>query len=138
MPFTPYIHFDGNCREAMEFYCKLFDGTDFQVNTYAEMPDNDFSGADAARLMHSQFTYEGGMLMASDNPPGMPALPQQSVSISVIVQDADKGKGYFDALLDGGGEVTMPYEATFFSPGFGMVKDRFGTHWMIMTWGEEG
>ena len=49
------------------------------------------------------------------------------VSISVAPADAER---IFNALAEGG-NVSMPFQKTFWSPGFGMVVDRFGTPWMV-------
>jgi PhnB protein len=45
-----------------------------------------------------------------------------------------RGKQLFDALSDGGAVIDS-FKANFFSPGFGMVKDRFGTHWIVSAEG---
>ena len=80
--------------------------------------------------MHAQLTIGAGTLMASDFPPGVEGDPQKGVSIMQVAQDVETAKRWFDALCDGGALV-HPFGPTFFSPGFGMVKDRFGTHWII-------
>ena len=46
------------------------------------------------------------------------------------VADTAEGQRVFKALADGG-QVAMPFEKTFWSEGFGMVTDRFGTPWMV-------
>ena len=50
--------------------------------------------------------------------------------MSIGVGSMAEGQRVFDALA-AGGQVTMPFAATFWSPGFGMVTDRFGTPWMV-------
>ncbi|WP_343081552.1 VOC family protein [Ostreiculturibacter nitratireducens] len=129
MSFTPYIHFDGTCAEAMTFYAGLFGATDLQIMRYSEAPPEAGDVARSDRVMHSQFTVKGAPLMASDFPPGT-GDKQAAVSIMFDVPDATRGAALCDALAEGG-SVIMPFGPTFFAPGFGMVKDRFGTHWMI-------
>ena len=128
----PYIHFQGNCAEAMTFYADIFGGTDLQISRYGEAPNAPPEHKGSDLVMHSQVMLEGGHLMASDYPPGMDGLPQQSVSITVSPSSVERGETLFNALGKGGA-VVAPYGVQFFSPGFGMVKDRFGTHWMIMV-----
>ena len=133
MSFSPYIHFQGNCAEAMQAYAKIFGATDLQMMRYADAPPSagmPSSGSD--KIMHAHLTAGGQPLMASDWPDGMPGEPQASVSVTHAVKDVARGRSIFDRLADGGA-VTMPYGPTFWSTGFGMVKDRFGTHWMIMA-----
>ena len=129
MSFDPYIHFSGNCRAAMTAYQAIFGG-DLDLSPYADAPDGPpaFKGSD--RIMHAALTAGGHMLMASDFPPGMPDEAQTAVSISHIAATVDEGRRVYD-LLATGGAVIMPYEPTFWSDGFGMLKDRFGTHWMV-------
>lgn len=131
MAFMPYIHFSGSCASAMAFYCDVFHGTDLQMIKYSDMPP-EAGGAPSDRIMHSQFTAGGGVLMASDIPPGMPDGRQQAVSIMIDPATVAEGQRLFDALADGGA-VIMPFAATSWSPGFGMMEDRFGTHWIIGT-----
>jgi len=131
MAFMPYIHFDGTCAEAIAFYCKIFNGTDLQVMKYSDMPA-DAGGAPSDRIMHSQFAAGGGVMMASDMPPGMPGGKQQAVSVMVDPATVAEGQRLFVALAEGGA-VIMPFGPTFWSPGFGMTEDRFGTHWIIGT-----
>jgi PhnB protein len=70
--------------------------------------------------------------MASDYPPGEAGNPQTAFSVSHTVRDVAAGQAVFDRLLQHGAAV-VPYGPTFWASGFGMVKDRFGTHWMITT-----
>lgn len=130
MSFDPYIHFQGNCAEAMTFYSSLFGADDLQIMRYSQTPDGppEFAGSDL--VLHASLVLGGRVLMASDYPPGMPGLPQQSVSVSHTLPDAQKARAVFDALSEGGAEI-MAFGETFFCEGFGMVRDRFGTHWMI-------
>lgn len=132
---APYIHFTDTCREAMTFYQSVFGGS-LDIMTFDDMPDAPPEVAASDRIMHATLSTDKGPIFASDAFPGSPAAaPQASMSISWDTDSAKQGQDLFDKLADGG-EIIMPYAATFFSPGFGMVKDRFGTHWMIMTYQE--
>lgn len=133
MSFTPYIHFQGNCAEAMQAYANIFGATDLQLMRYADAPPSaGMPAGNPDKIMHAQLTAGGQPLMASDWPDGMIGAPQASVSVTHSIADVTRGGKIFDLLADGGA-VTMPYGPTFWSQGFGMVKDRFGTHWMIMA-----
>lgn len=130
MPTHPYIHFQGNCAEAMTFYAKLFGGTDLQMMPYARMPGGDPRPGADTRMMHAQVTLGDGTLMASDYPPDQAGDPQKGFSVMQVAPDAPTASAWFDGLCVGG-TVIMPFGPTFFSPAFGMVRDRFGTHWII-------
>ena len=129
MSFDPFIHFQGNCREAMTAYQTIFGGT-LQVTGYADAPDATTEAMASDLVMHAALMVGGRMLLASDFPPGFAGERQQAVTISHIAASGSEAQRVFDLLADGGA-VIMPYAPTFWSDGFGMVKDRFGTHWMV-------
>lgn len=129
MSFDPYIHFTGTCRQAMTAYQQIFGG-DLQFSPYAEAPDATPEAKASDLIMHAALTLNGRMLLASDFPPGFPGEAQAAVSVSHIASTADEGRRLFGRLAEGG-SVVMDFAPTFWSDGFGMVKDRFGTHWMI-------
>ena len=132
MSFDPYLHFRGDCAAAMEFYANVFAADDLFMMRYSEMPEAPPVFADSNRVLHATLSLGGRMLMASDFPPGTEGDPQKAVSISHSAPDLDTGRRIFDALSDGGEEI-MAWGETFFAEGFGMLRDRFGTHWMIMS-----
>lgn len=145
MQFIPYLNFDGNCGEAMAFYAQLFGGQIMHQMTFGEMPPGEDMPAlpDSAKglIMHAHLQIGEQALMASDAMPTVPGatevcaggyLKPQGLWVSISVESATEGQRIFDALAQGG-QVTMPYAATFWSPGFGMVTDRFGTPWMLNT-----
>lgn len=130
MPTMPYIHFQGQCAEALTFYAQVFGGTDLQLMRYGEAPEAVAEWKASSRIMHGQVSLFGGTLMASDYPPGTEGDPQKGFSVMQTAPDAARARRVFDRLA-AGGAVINPFGPTFFSPGFGMVRDRFGTHWII-------
>jgi len=71
--------------------------------------------------------------MCADSPPGNYEKPG-GMSVSLHIKDADEGQRIFKALSENG-NVTMPFDKTFWSPGFGMCVDQFGIPWMVNTEG---
>ena len=139
MQFTPYLNFDGNCAEAFAFYARLFGGTIAMQSTFGEMPAAEgmppIPESARNRIMHVHLQAKGQSLMGSDAMPGADATcggyqPAQGLWVSIQADGVAEGRHLFDALAQGG-QVVMPFEATFWSPGFGMARDRFGTPWMI-------
>ena len=129
MAFIPYLNFDGNCAEAMTFYAKLFNATELQILRYSDAPASEgLPPSDA--VMYSHIMLGEACLMGSDHPPGSDPEPMTSVSVNHPVATPQEGQAIFDQLAEGG-TILMPYEKTFFSSAFGMVRDRFGTSWMI-------
>lgn len=132
MPTMPYIHFQGQCADALAFYAQVFGGTNLQMMRYADGPGAPAAWTSSARIMHGQLTIDDGTFMASDYPPGMEGDRQTGVSVMQTAADLPTAKARFTALAEGG-TIIEDFKPTFFSPGFGMVKDRFGTHWIIST-----
>lgn len=139
MQFIPYLNFDGNCAEAFAFYAKLFGGTIVHQSTFGEMPASEgmppVPASASDRIMHVQLQVQQQSLMGSDTMPGADAScggfqPAQGLWVSISAADPAEGRRLFDRLAPGG-QVLMPFAATFWSPGFGMLKDRFGTPWMV-------
>jgi PhnB protein len=131
MSFDPYIHFQGTCREAMAFYQNILGGT-LEVMGYGEAPDATEAMRSSDLVMHATLHLGGRMLLASDFPPGFVGAPQAAVTISHIAPTDAEARRIFAALSEGG-VVMMEYQPTFWSDGFGMLKDRFGTAWMVST-----
>lgn len=135
MSFHPYLFFSGDCAAAFQRYQEIFGG-ELQVMTHANLPESaePMPGAEPHHVMHASLTFEDSLLMGSDDPSGTGG-PKVGVAVSYTAPDEQDAKRVFEALGDGG-EITMPFDATFFSRGFGTCNDRFGVPWMVDTAGE--
>jgi PhnB protein len=123
---NPYLTFNGNCREAMEFYRTVLGG-DLKVNTFGDF------GGDAAiadKVMHAMLMGGKGTLMASDTGPGMSFHPGNTMTISV---SGAAGDGLEDvwAKVSDGGQVHVPFEKQMWGDVFGQCVDKFGVPWMV-------
>ena len=81
MPTMPYIHFQGQCADALAFYAEVFAGTGLQTMRYADGPEAPPAWKDSNRIMHGQVTIGDGTLMASDFPPGIEGDPLKGFSV---------------------------------------------------------
>jgi PhnB protein len=125
---NPYLNFDGNTREAMEFYRSVFGG-ELAINTFGEYGETDPERKD--KTMHAMLEAPNGFtLMASDPPPGMPLQAGSNFAISLSGEDESELRGYWDKLSEGA-TVMMPLEKQMWGDVFGMLHDRFGTPWMV-------
>lgn len=131
-----YLFFKGNCEEAMRFYATLFGGevTGIFRNRDAA-PEHRMPGGDDM-VMNMAVRFGDAIMMASDNSDAMYERPQ-GFFVSMPAASAEEAKRWFDALADGG-TVVMPLEETFWAERFGMVRDRFGTPFMINFDGAKG
>jgi PhnB protein len=126
---NPYIAFDGNARQAMEFYRDVFGG-DLTLRTFAEI-GGEHSPQDADKIMHGSLeTARGYTIMGADNPPGQEYNPGDNIAVCVSGDDTDELRGYWQKLADGG-NVLVPLEKQMWGDEFGMCVDRFGISWMV-------
>jgi PhnB protein len=134
MPKTnPYLIFDGTCREAMQTYARILGAKTNAMMTFAEAPPSaGMPPGSEDRIMHACIEYDGGVLMASDSMRGMPQEKMQGMFVTLTYPDAAGARRTYAALADGGHEI-MPIAKTFWSEAYGMVVDRFGTPWMVMS-----
>ncbi len=124
---NPYLRFDGQARQAMEFYQSVFGG-ELKMNTFGEFGMQDSPQAD--QIMHAQLETDAGYtIMASDTPPGMEVRTGSSITVS-LSGDEDVLREYFAELAEGG-EVGTPLEKQMWGDEYGDLVDRFGVSWMV-------
>jgi PhnB protein len=130
MEIAAYLNFNGQCREAFTFYAQCLGGTLSEIHTFGASPMKDQVPPDwSDKVMHVSMTVGKSVLMGSDA--AAPHFkPPQGFSVSITASSPVEGERIFNAL-SAGGHVTMPFQKTFWSPGFGALVDRFGTPWMI-------
>lgn len=125
---NPYLNFEGNAREAMQFYQQVFGGS-LDMNTFGEFGAPDEALAD--KIMHGQLeTDRGFTLMGADLPPGMEYRPGTTISVCLNGDDADDLRGYWEKLSEGG-TVLTPLEKQMWGDEFGSCVDRFGVQWLV-------
>jgi PhnB protein len=124
---NPYLTFNGNAREAMEFYRSVLGG-ELTVNTFGEFGPADAAIAD--KVMHARLVGDNGTLMASDTAPGMPWEPGNSMTVSLSGAAGD-GLEEIWAKVSEGGQVHVPFEKQMWGDLFGQCVDRYGVPWMV-------
>jgi PhnB protein len=126
---NPYLNFDGNAREAMEFYKEVFGGN-LNVATFADYQ----SASDPSEeqlVMHADLEGSDGIrFMAADTPKHMEYRPGSNFSMSLSGEDEGVLRGYFERLSEGG-SVLQPLVQAAWGDTFGMLTDRFGITWLV-------
>ena len=131
MKLHTYLNFGGNCEEAFRFYEKNLGGNIEMMMRYADQPDpKNVPPGQEKFVLYANMTMGETQLMGSDVPPER-FQPMRSVYLSLTVDSSEEAERIFKLLCDGG-EVFMPMAETFFAHRFGMLRDRFGTSWMIL------
>lgn len=125
---VPYLAFNGNATEAMEFYHAVFGG-ELITMTFGESP-MESPPEIADKLMHSDLWIDDLRLFACDVREGAAATRIGNPSICVVDDDESKLDGWFKAISEGG-EVELPFGKQFWGDTFGMVSDRYGVRWMF-------
>jgi PhnB protein len=131
----PYLFFDGRCEEALAFYQKALGAEVEVLMRYSDSPEPPPPGmippGYESKVMHTCFRVGNTHIMASDGCGDTAPFAGFSLSLGVATEaEADHA---FQALIIEGGEIIMPLAKTFWSPRFGMLKDKFGVSWMINT-----
>jgi PhnB protein len=132
MKLNAYISFNGNCREALEFYAGALGGKVISMIPYSEMPAGagmPISPELSDKIMHGRVEVDGDWIMASDAPPERYRAPQ-GIQMSASINDVAQAEAAY-AKLSAGGTIVMPMTETFWAQRFAMFQDKFGISWMI-------
>ncbi|MDF2501673.1 MAG: glyoxalase family protein [Anaerosporomusa subterranea] len=133
MAVEVYINFNGNCREAVEFYAKVFETEKPQIMTFGDVPPSpEFTLPEEAKslVMHTRLSINGSNVMFSDVCPGMPFIAGNNISLTIVSTNIDEIKSLFNKLKEGG-NVGMDLQETFWSKCYGFVTDKFGIGWQF-------
>lgn len=127
---NPYIAFNGNAREAMEFYQSVFGG-ELDISTWGEMPDMPGNSSEMSdKLMHSMLTVSDGVTLMGADMPEATGPKGSPISVSLSGEDEGQLRGWWDKLSDGA-EINAPFEKAPWGDTYGECIDKFGVRWMI-------
>ncbi|KAF6583485.1 MULTISPECIES: VOC family protein [Paenibacillus] len=133
MSVDVYLNFNGNCREAVEFYAHAFGTEKPKIMTFGEAPPNpDYPLTEEAKnlVMHTRLQIDGSNVMFSDVFPGMPFVAGNNISLAIVNKDEERIRSYFHKLKEGA-TVNMELQETFWSKCYGSLKDKFGIEWQL-------
>jgi PhnB protein len=131
MKLHTYLNYGGNCEQAFRFYEEHLGGKITMMTTWGQMPDPSAVPPDRkSAILHARMTIGGAEIMGADVPPER-FQPMRSVYLSLTVGSNEEAERIY-ALLADGGQIFMPMEETFFAFRFAMLRDKFGTSWMII------
>jgi PhnB protein len=123
-----YINYHGNCAEAFRFYEQHLNGRITMLLTHRDNPGPSQVPANwQDAVLHARIDLGGTELLGADIPD---AQPMRSAYLSLTTTSAEEADRVY-AALSPGGETFMPMQETFFATRFAMLRDRFGTSWMI-------
>jgi PhnB protein len=128
MRMDVYLNYRGNCEPAFRFYEQHLGGRMGGVVRHGEHPNPNVPPDWKEKILHARIEIAGTTLMGADIPH---AEPMRSAYLTLTV-DAEADAERIYALLADGGEIFMKMEQTPFANRFAMLRDRFGTSWMLL------
>lgn len=130
MTLIPYLHFQGNCEEALKTYERIFSGSIEGIKCFGEGP-MEVPETYKNKVLHGLLHFGDNSIMASDTFPGASITRGENVVLSIgLKNDDDNARRIFNELANGG-KVIMPLEKQFWGALFGQLEDRFGVRWMV-------
>lgn len=127
MRLDVYLNYRGTCEQAFRFYERHLDGRITGIVRHREL-DPTVADDWAEKVLHARMQLGTTVLMGADI---RQSEPMRSAYLTLTVDsEADAERLY--ALLSDGGEVFMKMEKTPFANRFAMLRDRFGTSWMLL------
>lgn len=131
MNITPYINFNGNAEEALNFYKQVFGG-ESEINRWSEAPSDvemPLPQGWQEKIMHASFTIgEGVVLYISDSFMEAGRIGSTTITLHVEFDSEEKLRDVYDALAKEG-SVNMPLDETFWGSLYANVVDKYGTAW---------
>ena len=131
MQLHTYLNYGGNCEQAFQFYEQHLGGKITMLMRHGENPTPGQVGSDwKEKVLHARMNLGGTELLGADIPADR-FQPMRSAYLSLTAGSTDEAERIYN-LLSKGGEIFMPMEETFFATRFAMLRDSFGTSWMIL------
>jgi PhnB protein len=129
--FQLFISFNGECREAVEFYSKVFKSDVLNLMTYSQMPlcpNYTVPDSDKDKIMYCSIQIFGCTIMFCDAPTGIPFIKGNNFNPTIVTEDMNEICRLFNELKEGG-KIDMELQKTFWSDLYGMVTDKYGVIW---------
>jgi len=133
MKVIPYLNFNGNCKDALNYYTRIFSGEIIFVQTYGEAPKEahmDVPDEYKDKIMHAQIKFGDNLLYFSDTAPGTKIKNANNVYISIDFDNENNIDRVYDNFFDSS-KVDMSLQKTFWSPKFSSLTDKYGFRWIL-------
>ena len=131
MKLLTYLNYGGNCEQAFRFYEKHLGGKITLMMAHSQNPGPSNVPSELNNtILHARLSLGETELLGSDVPPDR-FQPMRSVYLSLSLERASEAERIYE-LLSEGGQIFMPMQETFFADRFAMLRDKFGTSWMLI------
>ena len=125
-----YLNYGGNCEDAFRFYEANLGAKITEISRHGDAPNPNLPESWKDKVLHARIDIGETVVMGADIP-GDRFLPMRSAYLTLML-DSDEEADRIYTLLSEGGEIFMKMESTFFASRFAMLRDRFGTSWMLL------
>ena len=123
-----YLNYRGNCEQAFRFYEQHLGGRVTGIRRHGEQPNSNMPAGWEEKVLHARMEMGTTVLMGADIPH---AEPMRSAYLTLSLDSEEEAERVYGLLADGG-EIFMKMEKAFFANRFAMLRDRFGTSWMLL------
>ena len=128
MKLDIYVNYPGHCEDAFRFYEQHLKGKITGIARHGEQPNPNIPDNWKNKVLHARIEIGGSMLMGADIPN---AEPMRSAYLTLRLDSAKEAEQIY-AILTDGGQIFMKMEETPFASRFAMLRDKFGTSWMLL------
>jgi PhnB protein len=128
MRLDVYLNYRGNCEEAFRFYEQHLGGRITGITRHREQPNPNLPGDWPDKVLHARIELGGTVVMGADIPT---AEPMRSAYLSLTLDSEAEAERVYALLVDGG-QIFMKMAKTPFANRFAMLRDRFGTSWLLL------
>lgn len=129
MQLDIYVNYPGHCEEAFRFYEQHLNGKITMMMNHEQQPGAANIPENWKKaILHARMKLGDTVLMGADIPN---AEPMRSAYLTLRLGSAEEAERIY-AILSNGGQVFMKMEETFFASRFAMLRDKFGTSWMLL------
>ncbi len=130
MKLIPYLIFDGDGGDAIEFYKNALKVTDTNIMYYSEGEVFDIPAGYEKKIMHAELSFGDNLLYLCDSLPGSTTSYGDGISLHLMIESDEELTTTFDALSQGG-QVVQAIKEEFWGAKFGTLNDKYGIHWSL-------
>jgi PhnB protein len=123
-----YLNYRGNCEQAFRFYEQHLGGKLTGIERHRQQPNPNIPSDWSEKVLHARIEIGSTVLMGADIPQ---SEPMRSAYLTLTVDSEEEAERLY-ALLTEGGEIFMKMEKMPFANRFAMLRDKFGTSWMLL------
>ena len=128
MKLSVYLNYAGNCEQAFKFYEQHLGARIVSMQRHGEQPDSRVPPDWKTAILHARMELGDTVVMGADVPG---SEPMRSAYLTLSLGSPEEAERIYALLVDGG-QIFMKMEETFFAKRFAMLRDKFGTSWMLL------